>query len=379
MGILLLDAFGGLAGDMLLGGLLDLGASADLLRLHLSSIGLPRFELVVEPATRRHLGCTRVRWEVEDETDHRHLPDILAMITGSSLPVRARAMAEEAFGRLAEAEARVHRIDVDAVHFHEVGAADAILDICGVCLALTELEVDEILCTPLPGGQGEIRCDHGTMPALAPATAELLKGFPVLAGAGDGEQVTPTGAALLATWGRPLPRGTAVTLGAAGYGAGTRESSVLRLAHAELAEARGQDTVAVLETHLDDRTGEELAYLLERLLEAGALDAAYAPLVMKKGRPGVALTCMARPEERDQVREVLLRESGTLGVRERLVERTVLPREVREVETRFGPLAVKVSGDRAEPEYEPCARAAREHGIPLREVYEEVRRAFRDS
>lgn len=379
MGILLLDPFGGLAGDMLLGGLLDLGASSDLLRLHLSSIGLPRFELVIEPATRRHLGCTRARWEVEDEKDHRHLPEILAMITGSSLPVRARAMAEEAFGRLAEAEARVHRIDVDEVHFHEVGAADAILDICGVCLALTELEVDEILCAPLPGGQGEVHCDHGTMPALAPATAELLQGFPVLAGTGDGEQVTPTGAALLATWGRPLPRGTPMTLGAAGYGAGTREASVLRLTHAELAEARAQDTVAVLETHLDDRTGEELAYLLERLLEAGALDAAYAPLVMKKGRPGVALTCLARPEERDRVREVLLDESGTLGVRECLSERTVLPREVREVETRFGPLAVKVSGDRGEPEYEPCARVAREHGIPLREVYEEVRRAFRDS
>lgn len=378
MGILLLDPFGGLAGDMLLGGLLDLGASADLLRLHLSSIGLPRFELVVEPTTRRHLGCTRARWEVQDEREHRHLPEILAMITGSSMPVRARAMAEEAFGRLAEAEARVHRIDVDAVHFHEVGAADAILDICGVCLALAELEVDDILCSPLPGGQGEVRCDHGAMPALAPATAELLRGFPVLAGSGDGEQVTPTGAALLATWGRPLPRGTALTLGAAGYGAGSRGGSVLRLTRAELIGGHGLDRVAVLETHLDDRTGEELAYLLECLMAAGALDAAFAPLVMKKGRPGVALTCMVRPEEQDRVRQVLLRESGTLGVREHLVDRTVLPREVREVQTRFGPLAVKVSGERAEPEYEPCARAAREHGIPLREVYEEVRRAFRD-
>lgn len=375
---LLLDAFGGLAGDMLLGGLLDLGASADLLRLHLSSLGLPRFELVVEPTERRSLGATRARFEVPDESDHRHLPEILAMLRGSSLPELARERAERTFHLLAEAEARVHRIPEEQVHFHEVGAADAILDIAGVCLALHELGVERLLTGPLPAGTGCVQAAHGELPVPAPATLILLEGFTLVAGAGAGEMVTPTGAALLRCLGAPLPPGTRMRPERSGYGAGTREASILRLTLLEPEAGAVSEPVRVLECHLDDATGEELGFLMERLFEAGAVDVAYTPLVMKKGRPGVALTCMAPTARADSVRQTLLTQSSTLGVREETVWRSVLPRQQQEVDTRFGRLPLKVAGGRGEPEYEPCAAVARERGVPLREVYDEVRRAWRE-
>ena len=381
---LICDPFGGLAGDMLLGALLDLGAPPDELRAGLSSLGLPGWSLEVEDTERRGLGCTRARFVVAGEEEHRHLPLIRKLIAASALPMGVRAAAVSVFERLAGAEGRVHRIPEDEVHFHEVGAADAILDVCGVTLALHLLGAEGLLSGPLPAGTGTVDCAHGTLPVPVPAVVELCKGFTLLAGVGDGEMVTPTGAALLAALGAPLLSGLAYRTLGAGYGAGERPGSVVRAVLAEVeaespTESGGyaHDEVEVLETHVDDATAESLGYLMERLFAAGALDVAYAPVVMKKSRPGIALTCIAPPANTEEVLGVLFTESTTLGVRRRRDARAVLEREIVEVDTPWGRARAKLAGGAVHPEHEDCARIAREHGVALRRVYEEVQGAVR--
>jgi uncharacterized protein (TIGR00299 family) protein len=382
--VAVLDPLGGLAGDMLLGALLDLGVQPDLLRAQLASLGLPGWSLEVEPTTRRYLGCTKASFRVPEERGHRHLPEIRERIAASSLSSRAKQKADRTFCLLGEAEAAVHRIPVEQVHFHEVGAADAILDVCAVSLGLAALEIDEVVCGPLPGGSGTIHCEHGDMPVPAPAVVELLADFELVPGLGVGEMVTPTGMALLRAWGRPLHAGELLVRRAkAGYGAGTRAASILRLtvgkaaAHGDVAGRRGaaggstvlvHDEVCVLRTNLDDESPEALAWLAERLFGLGALDVAFAPLVMKKGRPGIALEAMVPPALRAEAVECILHESTALGVREQVVARATLPRTTETIEMRWGPVRIKRAGDRIKPEYEDLARIAREQGLPLHRV-----------
>lgn len=384
MKVALLDAFGGLAGDMFVGGLLALARReglGDEVLAPLSSLELPDWRLEQQSVRRRSIGATRVVFHVPDEHAHRHLPDIVRRIEASELPQRARELAIEVFGVLARAEARVHDIPVEKVHFHEVGAADAILDICGSALLLTQLGIEQVFCGPLPGGTGTVRCEHGEMPCPVPAVVELLGEFELRAGEGEGEMVTPTGAALLATVGRPLPQGLAYRPLAVGYGAGTRETSVLRftLAEVEASEATQTDEVVLLETNLDDTTPEQLAFAMERLFEAGALDVSYSPLVMKKGRPGTLLRVIAPVELRTRMLDSMFSETPTLGVREQRLQRTVLARKSVEVKTRHGAVRVKVAGGSAYPEFDDCARIAREHGLPLRQVYQEAVDAWRSA
>ncbi|PRQ03804.1 hypothetical protein ENSA7_52710 [Enhygromyxa salina] len=378
----LLDPFGGLAGDMLVGALVDLDPELEAaLREPLSSLGLPGWRLDTAAAMRRQLGCVKASFTVPDEADHRHLPEIRERIDASSLPARAKQRADAAFVLLAEAEAKVHRISIDRVHFHEVGAADAILDICAVSFGLDRLGISELLCGPLPGGSGTIACAHGDMPCPAPAVVHLLEDFVVLAGVGEGEMVTPTGAALLRAWGRPLEAGTlGYRTHAVGYGAGTRASSVLRLTVVEpAAEANAHDQsvyqsdwVYALETHLDDESPELLGWVSERLFELGALDVAYGPVTMKKGRPGVAMTVLVSPPLREQAVATILRETTALGVREQLLARTTLAREITTLDTPWGPVRIKHAGGRDRPEYEDLARIARARALPLREVADAV-------
>lgn len=387
MPTLILDPFGGLAGDMFLATLIDLGADLEVIRAGLSSLDLPTWRLEVEAAERRYLGCTYVRFDVQDEHDHRHLPEILSKIEGSSLPPRAKARAKASFTALAHAEAKVHRIPVDHVHFHEVGAADAILDVCGVALALELLDVDDVWCEQLPKGSGTVVVDHGEMPCPAPAVVELLAGrFPLVPG-GEGEMVTPTGAALLVAVGRPMPPRTRFSADRAGYGAGTRKSSICRgtLVHVDASTAVAMDPdraletdeIRVLEANLDDATGEEAAFLMERLFDAGALDVAYHAIVMKKGRPGLAMTIMGRPGEEQRLAQVLFQHSPTLGVRVTSTQRLVRPREMIEVETPWGVIRVKRAGAHLHPEYDDVAAAARAHGLSFRTVHHGVIDAFR--
>ncbi len=375
MDALWLDPYGGLAGDMLLGGLVDLGFDPGELDRLPRALGLPEAPLLDDTVERRHMRARWVRYDLPTEHEHRHLGEILERIAGARLPPDAARGASDAFRRLAEAEARVHGTDPEEVHFHEVGAADAILEITGVALGLHRLHVDRILCGPLPTGQGPIRCAHGEIPCPAPAVLELLPGYTWRVDPGQGEMVTPTGAAILAAYGRPLPTGLPLTATASGYGAGTRSASVLRLTRLlDSADPVRRDRIAVLEAHLDDALGEDLGFLSERLLEQGALDVALSPLTMKKGRPGLALTCLAPPDRADLLARLILAESPTLGLRESWVDRHLLPRREREVQTRFGPIRLKWAEGRPlpKPEFEDCARAARSHGIPLQEVRAEA-------
>jgi pyridinium-3,5-bisthiocarboxylic acid mononucleotide nickel chelatase len=381
----LLDPFGGLAGDMLLGALLDLDPGLEAaLREPLGSLGLPGWQLDAAPAMRRQLGCVKATFSVPDEADHRHLGEIRQRIDASTLPARAKHQADAAFVLLAEAEAKVHRISIERVHFHEVGAADAILDICAVSFALDRLGVTELLCGPLPGGSGMIRCAHGDMPSPAPAVVHLLEDFVVQAGVGEGEMVTPTGAALLRAWGRPLEAGElGYRTRAVGYGAGTRASSILRLTIVEAVEAprvggHQRDWVYALETHLDDESPELLGWVSEQLFELGALDVAFTPLTMKKGRPGVALTVLVPPALRERAVAAILRETTALGVREQLLARTTLAREITTLDTPWGPVRIKRAGGRDRPEYEDLARIARARALPLREVADAVARLLAD-
>lgn len=375
----LLDPFGGLAGDMLLGALIDLDPDLpEALREPLKSLRLPGWRLDHDQTSRRAIGCTKATFTVPDEVDHRHLPEIRSRIADSTLPTRAKQKADEAFVHLAQAEAKVHRIPIDHVHFHEVGAADAILDICAVSFGLDRLGIDELVCGPLPGGSGTIRCEHGDMPCPAPAVVHLLEDFVVLAGMGEGEMVTPTGAALLRAWGRPLR--TDEQLGyhseRVGYGAGTRKSSIVRLNVVRpQAEPQGnleRDEIWVLETHLDDESPELLGFLSEQLFAVGAVDVVFAPVTMKKGRPGVALTALVPPARRSEAVATILRESTALGVREQLVARSILARSLESLATPWGPVQIKWAGNRPRPEYEDLARIAREQRIPLHEVAEAV-------
>lgn len=371
--VAVLDAFGGLAGDMFLGALLDLGrpeVDAEALEAALRSLALPGWTLRVEAAERRHLGCTKVDFDVADEKDHRHLPEIVSIIESSELPAGAKARALGAFHRLAVAEAKAHRIDLERVHFHEVGAADAILDICGVSWALDRLGVERVYAGPMPAGSGTVKCMHGEMPVPVPAVVELLGDFELQLGVGQGEMITPTGAALLVEWGEPAPAELRVRGSSAGYGAGTRATSLCRvvLGQADLQIDADRDEVWVFETHIDDMRGEALAFLGDRLLEAGALDFAYAPVVMKKGRPAHALTVMVGDAAREAVAAVLFSHSTTLGIRERRVGRRLRAREAARVETPLGPVDVKIVGGEARPEFESLATLARTHELSLAQV-----------
>jgi len=387
-----LDCPSGVSGDMLLGAMLDAGLDLDSLRAALAALPLAGYTLEAGPVMRGALGATHARVVPTcEERQHRSLNDVLAIVEGSStLPGPVKLDAARVFRRLAKAEARVHRVGVDEVHFHEVGAVDAIVDIVGACVGLRLLGIEELYCSPLPLGRGSARMAHGTLPLPAPAVLELVAGTgaPTVPHEATTELVTPTGAALVTTLARfAQPPMTIVRVG---YGAGTRAEpapNLLRLwlgdraAEAEDTagrEAPGQDLtvedIVVLEANIDDMPAELFGHAIERLLEAGALDAWCAPLTMKKSRPATMLSVLCRPADRPVMLDLLLRETSTFGVRARAVTRYAAARETRHVETAYGLIAVKlkllddvVVG--ASPEYDDCRRAAAAHGVPLPSVY----------
>ena len=384
------DCFSGAAGDMILGALLGAGLSIDRLREAIGRLGLAGVALDSEPVRRGGFAATRVKVELGGETPraHRHLPDIVAIIERAGLSPLTTERAQRVFARLAEAEACVHGIAVDKVHFHEVGAADAIVDIVGACVGIEALGIERLVCSPIPTGSGTVQCEHGVLPVPAPATAELLRGVPLAACDEPAELTTPTGAAILTTLAEsfgPLPP---MRIASVGYGAGTRENrgrpNFLRLVVGDLAEPRAGDEeerVLVLETEVDDATGQMIAFAIQRLLEAGALDAFAVPIVMKKGRPGQLLTVLCRLEDAAGLEDVLFGETTTFGVRRHESVRHTLARGHETVSTRFGPIRVKIGWRGGEvcqawPEYEDCAAAAREHGTRLRAVQDAALREW---
>lgn len=386
MAILYLDCQAGISGDMTVGALLDLGVPLEHLRSELAKVELPQnsYRLSTSRTERQHVAALKFDVAVNDHNTHRHYAGIDAMIAGSGLSERVKETARKIFHRLAEAEAFVHGVAVEDVHFHEVGAVDSIVDIVGTAICLEYLGVEQIHASALPLGSGFVNTAHGRLPVPAPATAELLKGLPVHGECGSGERVTPTGAAIVAALAFGFGKQPGMLLEKAGCGAGGKDfpdcPNILRAflgQHIETAD----DEVIVVESNIDDSTPEVLGYAMERLLEAGALDVFFTPIQMKKNRPGVMLSFLCCPEQLDRLAELLLTETSAIGLRHYRAGRIVLQRLSVERDTEFGPVRFKqVFGRggtllRSTPEYEDCRRIARERGIPCRDVMEQLKGA----
>jgi uncharacterized protein (TIGR00299 family) protein len=382
------DCFSGISGDMCLGALVSAGWPFERLESLPRRLGLSGVSVASEPARRGPFAALRVVVTAGGKQPHRHLRHVLAAVDGAEIEPAVKEGARAVFMKLAAAEAAVHGTSVEKVHFHEVGAADALVDVVGAIEGLETLGVSRVYASPPRLGGGTVESEHGPIPIPAPATVELLRGAPVELGPLPVELTTPTGAALLATlvadWAGP----PAFRLERTGTGAGSRDPkewpNVLRVLIGEAGpRTAARRRVAVLETALDDENPQVIAALVPRLLAAGALDAMVVPSVMKKGRPGVWLTVIAEPEAADAIAGQLLTETSSLGVRLRFDERYELERRIEEVETRFGTIALKVAllpggGERAVAEFESVRAAAERSGRPLREVAEVAIAAWRE-
>jgi uncharacterized protein (TIGR00299 family) protein len=387
---LFLDAPSGLAGDMIIAALVDLGVPEVVVEQAVARLGMGGFHLHVGERERSGIVATSFDVHVEERQPERTWGEIRSLLEHSKLSDGVLRRSLATFERLAASEARVHRMPVDEVHFHEVGAVDAIVDVVGSAAALDYLGA-EVVVSPLPMGRGRIRARHGILPLPAPAVVECLRGFPTYDGGRAFEFVTPTGAAIVgahasyaAEWPNMKPLAT-------GWGAGTADlpdrPNLLRVVLGEPLSS-SSDSVnpghyVVLEANVDDATGELLASCIESLLAAGALDAWVAPLTMKKGRPGHTLGAIGPAARADELAAVMLRESTTLGVRRHRVDRLERPRRMEEVETPFGRVPVKVSGGpfgppQRKPEFDACLAAARTHAVPVRQVIEAALLASRD-
>jgi uncharacterized protein (TIGR00299 family) protein len=397
MRALYFDCFAGVSGDMLIGALIDLGVDLDALSNQLSSLGLSAYQVKAERVKRSGIAAVKFNVEVDEgKQPSRKLADICEIINRSELSAQVKARSIQIFERLAEAEAQVHGSTRERVHFHEVGAVDSIIDTVGAMIGLDMLGVDRFFASPLRLGHGLVQTQHGLMPVPAPATAELVRGVPVYAGEIEGEFVTPTGAAIVATLCEgfgPLPE---MQITRVGYGAGSRDPkgfpNALRIVMGDVSESSAKveneslhqnDSVMVVETNIDDMNPQAYGFVMERAFALGALDVFIIAAQMKKARPGTLLTVLCEPAKTDSIIDMLLRETTTLGVRYYESKRRVLERAIETVETEYGSVRMKVAraGDRTLhflPEYDDCARLAAEHEKPVIEVQSAAIAAYRE-
>jgi uncharacterized protein (TIGR00299 family) protein len=386
MKTLYFDCFAGASGDMILGAMVAAGVDPSVLSEELSRLNVAGFSVNFETVTRSGLSATYARVETTDEHKHRHLSDIKQIIESSSVSDAAKKLSIEIFTRLAEAEAKVHNEPVEHVHFHEVGALDAIVDIVGAAICFDLLKIDRFVCSPLHVGSGTIQMAHGRFPVPPPAVAELIKGVPFYSTDIEGELLTPTGAAIITTVCKefgPIPQ---LITNATGYGAGTRQykdfPNVLRVLVGETkTDAAADERLCMIETNIDDVSPQVLGHVMDRAFELGALDCYFTPVQMKKNRPGVLLSILCAPDRKEQLTELLFKETTTLGVRSYEVERRALRRSSKRVETQYGPIDVKVAHLNGHvvnqmPEFEQVRAAATKAGVPLKIVEEAVRAAL---
>jgi uncharacterized protein (TIGR00299 family) protein len=379
-----LDGSSGISGDMFLGAMLDAGFDAKHLLDELKKLSLGFFKLKRTRATRGGIAGTRFEVEVTGDHPHRHLKDIVAIIEPSTISDSTKQNALKIFRRLAEAEGKIHGKPPEEIHFHEVGAMDAIIDIVGVCVGMEALEISELVCSPLNVGGGHVEAAHGSLPVPAPATAELLQGIPVYSSGVEGELVTPTGAAIVSTLAKsfgPLPP---FKIERIGYGAGSKEfpkhPNVARLFLGERLEAvkaqagaPGDELVSLIEANVDDMNPQLFGYFVDQALAAGALDVTCGSVQMKKNRPGLQLTVLTTPDKADALAQLVFEQTTTIGVRIYEARRKVLEREHVEVETPYGKVRVKVAKREgkvlnAAPEFEDCQKLAAEKAVPLKQV-----------
>ncbi|MGB9081438.1 MAG: nickel pincer cofactor biosynthesis protein LarC [Desulfuromonadaceae bacterium] len=385
MKILYLDCYAGISGDMTVGALLDLGVPLEYLQAELAKLGLPpgSYELSTSRTERQHVAALKFDVAVHDHHTHRHYAGIDTMIAESGLSDSVKDNARRIFRRLAEAEALVHGVAVEEVHFHEVGAVDSIIDIVGTAICLEHLGVETVCAAALPLGSGFVNTAHGRLPVPAPATAELLIGLAVHGECGPGERVTPTGAAIIAALASGSGKQPAMVLEKTGCGAGGKDfadcPNILRAFLGRSVEkADHVDDVIVVEANIDDSSPEVLGYAMERLFEGGALDVFFTPIQMKKGRPGVKVSFLCRSQQLELLAQLLLTETSAIGLRHYRADRIILQRRIVEQQTEFGTVRFKQVIDnsgrllRTSPEYEDCRRIARDREIPCREVMERL-------
>jgi uncharacterized protein (TIGR00299 family) protein len=361
---------------MLVGALADAGADQSTIGNAIAALEIGA-SVSFEKVKRAGIAATKYHVHAEEQHGHRHLSHIVKMIERAGLSRRAIAV----FQKLGEAEAQVHGIPVEKVHFHEVGAADSIADIVGACVAFDQLGINDIVCSAVNVGSGTVKAAHGELPVPAPATALLLRGVPVYSRGPAMELTTPTGAAVAVTLASGFGVLPPMKISHIGYGAGTREfadqANVLRVILGEPTGAAEAVTVSVMEANIDDLNPQVLAYATERLVAAGALDVTLSPLVMKKGRPGNLLRVIARPEDREALAQIVFAETSTLGLRVYTAERRVQHRDFTEVETRYGKVRIKTSGDgQYSPEYEDCRKLALAASVPLKDIIAEANHAY---
>ena len=391
MRIAYFDCFAGAGGDMIVAAMLDAGLDADVLRGQLASLPIDLPEIRIQRVQRGGIGAIHFDPAAVEETSHRHLSQILELLSESSLSDRAKARAGAVFRRLADAEAAIHETDPEHVHFHEVGAVDSIIDIAAACIGFDALGIEQVTCSPLSVGGGTVRCAHGVMPVPAPATLRLLQDIdaPFRGGPIEHELLTPTAAAILAEFAGqfgPMPQ---MKVEAIGYGAGTLDSdaipNVLRLVlgqSADETDATEPQTVTLLEFNLDDADAELVGHAVETLMAARALDVWTTPIGMKHCRPGIQLSVLCEPLQAEALQEWVFEQGLTLGLRKQVIRRETLSRHVLTVETAYGPIRVKQGFLRGrpvsiKPEYADCAAAARKHGVALRSVREAALAAVR--
>ncbi len=426
-----IDCFSGASGDMVLGALLDLGLPLDGLRTALGSLAIEYGSVSADRVLRAGVSATKFRLQEarltavataghkaaghggghhhhhghahDHDHDHTHdhdhgqgashhgphhsLKEIAGFIERSALTREGKDRAIHLFRRLGEAEAAIHNMSLDEIHLHEVGALDSIIDIVGVVYGMDWLGADRVVASPLNVGSGTVKCAHGTFPVPAPATARLLQGVPVYAGAVSAELVTPTGALIVTAYADSFERLPAMRVESIGYGAGDRDfagnPNVLRILVGEADASVSAERVVVLESEIDDMNPQLFGPLMERLHQAGALDVFYAPVQMKKNRPGTLVTVIARPEHRESLSGLLFAETTTIGVRYHEMQRDCLERDVRSIATPVGPIRIKIARRagrvlNASPEFEDCAKAAAEHGLPIKDVQAMATKAWLD-
>lgn len=381
MKIVYYDCFAGISGDMNLAAMIDLGVDADYLRSELSKLPITGYTLKVTKDQRHGISGTKVEVELEEKHSHRNLSDIESIIDKSSLKKSIKKTSKEIFRRLAEAEAKVHKKRIEDIHFHEVGAVDAIVDIVGAAICYENLNPDRVMASTIELGGGFARCSHGNLPVPAPATVEILKGIPVRKGSATFETTTPTGAAIVSTLAEDFKDQASITIDRIGYGIGHKESdeipNVLRVFLGEITEEKGLSAEILHECNIDDMNPEWYDHLMEELFRAGAKEVFFTPVMMKKNRPAVKISVLASPDLSEAIKSMIYSNTTTLGIRSYSVTKDALERKFMPVDTEWGKVTIKASYYRgkllhAKPEYEECRRIASEFDLSLQEVYQTI-------
>ncbi len=389
MKIAYFNCFSGISGDMTVGALLDTGLKIEILEKELKKLGLSGYQLEVKKAVKRGISATQFKVKIKEEGVERRFKDILTILEKSKLDEEIKKETKKIFFNIAQAESKIHQKDIDKIHFHEIGGLDSIIDITSAVIGIKTLGIEEIYSSALPVGKGFVKCAHGVIPVPAPATLELLKNIPTYSGGIESEMITPTGAAIISTLAKSFGKRPLMEIERIGYGAGEKEFTIPNLLRVSIGEkilkdenlknGYVSDEAVLIETNIDDMNPEFYDYIIDKLFSQGALDVFLTPIQMKKNRPAHMLSIIVYEQNLKEILEVLFSESTTLGVRVREVKRLRLSQQNFIAETKYGKIRVKVGMFKGEikniaPEYEDCKKMAKQHQVPLKEIYEEVKK-----